>query len=80
MQLDRQSAVILDFPRAHVRERGGASGRALDGGRSANLALMLVVLGLAALWLAFPPPLLSGSAAPPAASLAQNLPQSEASR
>ena len=80
MQLDRHSAVILDFPRAHSRVRDGSWRRALEGGRSANLALMLVVLGLAALWLAFPPPLLSGSAAPPAASLAQNLPQSEASR
>jgi hypothetical protein len=56
-----------------------ASGTDFDAGRLANLALLLVVLALAALWLAFPPAQLPTS---PGArtTLAQDLPVSNAGR
>jgi hypothetical protein len=80
MQLDRQSGVILSFPQApRPRAVSQASGTHLDAGRLANLALLSVVLALAALWLAFPPPQLSAS---PGArtTLAQDLPVGNAGR
>ena len=61
MQLDRHSAVILPFPRSGMR--GARRAADLESGRIANLALMLVVFGLAALWLAFPPAQLPVSSA-----------------
>ena len=59
MQLDRHSAVILSFARPSARE--ASAPRDQDRGKIANLALMLIVLGLAALWLVFPPAKLSSS-------------------
>jgi hypothetical protein len=80
MQLDRQSGVILSFPRApRPKAVSEASGTDFDAGRLANLALLSVVLALAALWLAFPPAQLPTS---PGArtTLAQDLPVSNAGR
>jgi hypothetical protein len=64
MQLDRNSAIILPFrpsPMRGVDRKGKAT--PLDSGRLANLAFLALLLGLAALWLVFPPVQLSTSAA-----------------
>jgi hypothetical protein len=71
MQLDQQSAVILSFPQMPAtRTNAKASAARVDGGRRTNLAFMLVVLALAALWLVFPPAQLTTSQT----TLAQDLP------
>ncbi len=66
MRLDhRQSAAILAFPQPSRKADSVArKGERFDDGRVANLSLMLIVLALAALWLAFPPAQLSGGSAP----------------
>jgi hypothetical protein len=70
MQLDRHSAVILAFPRASMHGMDRAKrNAALDSGRAANLALMLIVFALAALWLVFPPAQLPATAADSARNL-----------
>jgi hypothetical protein len=69
MQLDRQSAVILPFPRAGLGEGGHSVRKAeLDSGRIANLALMAVVFALAAIWLIVPPAQLANSSGPQSAA------------
>jgi len=73
MQPDRRSAVIFPFARAALLGAGPKPARARsNAGRVANIAFLLIVLALAALWLIFPPPQLTTSAMRQASS-AQNL-------